>query len=310
MHTNNIRQADSELTLLTLVQSLWEGKWVIGGASILAALLSVYFTFKMPNLYTAEAVLSPTSSSSAANIGGQLGGLASLAGFSLPSEQGNRTDLAIELLQSRRFAVEFIKRHQIEVSLIAANGWSHKTNTLSINEAIYDINSSEWVRDAEYPFTKTPADWELFQRFSEIYSIIRDPQTSIVTLSVQYYSPYLAAQWAKWLVEDINNEMRNRDRLEAKNSIEYLMKEIENTEIASMRETFFSLVEEQIKTTMLTEVNPDYAFTVIDPPVAIELKSAPRRSLIVLAIVFLTAFITSVFYVVYRASFAGNRKGT
>lgn len=41
-------------------------------------------------------------------------------------------------------------------------------------------------------------------------------------------------------------------------------------------------MEEQVKSQMLTEVRKDYVFKVVEPAIVPELKSKPRRSLIII----------------------------
>lgn len=293
------------LTLRDILTALWRGKWWLLAVTISAAVLSIVLSLKMPDLYTAEAVLSPKDSSSSDLIPGQLGGLASLAGINMSGGESNRTQVALEILKSRRFINEFIKRYELSVPLIAAIGWDHQSNKLKIDETLYDPGAQAWIRDVSYPYTQIPSEWELYKAFIDIMTIEQNPETGMVTLSIEFLSPHVSAQWANRLVDDINQEMRQRDREQAQRSIEYLTKEIETTQIASMREAFSSLVEEQHKNKMLAEVTPDYAFTVIDPPVASELKSAPTRSLIVIAVTFIVAFLSAIVIVVVNT--AGTR---
>lgn len=48
-----------------------------------------------------------------------------------------------------------------------------------------------------------------------------------------------------------------------------------------MREIFFTPIEEQIKSKMLVEASPDYAFKSVSEAMLLEEKSQPKRVLIV-----------------------------
>ena len=292
----------NEVTLAELLEVVWKQKLYIGGITVIAAVVSVILSLQLPNMYYSEAVLTPAQSSEMPNLSGQLGGLASLAGLSLGADQGNRTAVALETLKSRKFITGFIKKHQIAMPLIAATEWDNTADKLVIDSTLYSAERNEWVREVSYPYTQVPSDWELYDAFMKIMSIEQDPVSGVIKVGIEFLSPYLAAQWVENLVKDINQEMRSRDKEQAVKSIEYLTKEIENIAVASTREVFFSLVEEQLKTKMLAEVTPDYAFTVIDPPYASELKSAPKRSFIVLIVTFLAAFIATVLFSVIALS--------
>ena len=72
-----------------------------------------------------------------------------------------------------------------------------------------------------------------------------------------------------------------RDVSEAQQAIKYLRAQIANTQLASLQNVFYGLIEEQLKTVMLAEVTDEYLFKTIDPAVAPEKKARPRRALIV-----------------------------
>jgi len=63
-------------------------------------------------------------------------------------------------------------------------------------------------------------------------------------------------------------------------NIQYLEAQIEKTSIAEMREVFYTIIEEQIKSKMLAEASPEYAFVTVSPAMVPEEKSQPKRALI------------------------------
>ena len=57
-----------------------------------------------------------------------------------------KTTLALEILKSRSFIEGFIDRHDILVPLMAAKGWNKETDTIIIDDSIYDAESKGgWV---------------------------------------------------------------------------------------------------------------------------------------------------------------------
>ena len=103
----------------------------------------------------------------------------------------------------------------------------------------------------------------------------------MITLAIEHYSPEIATQWLKLLVTDINSTMREQDKIEAQNSIDYLTKKLQETQLADMQTVFYQLIEEQTKTIMLAEVSKEYVLKTIDPANAPEEKAKPKRALIV-----------------------------
>jgi LPS O-antigen subunit length determinant protein (WzzB/FepE family) len=74
--------------------------------------------------------------------------------------------------------------------------------------------------------------------------------------------------------------MQARQIAKVTNNINYLQAQIQKTTIAEMQEVFYTIIEEQIKSKMLAEASPDYAFLAVSPSMVPEQKSQPKRALI------------------------------
>jgi uncharacterized protein involved in exopolysaccharide biosynthesis len=164
---------------------------------------------------------------------------------------------------------------------MAVKGWDRATNTLEIEEDIFDTASNTWVRDVPAPRQAKPSVQETYTEFLKLINVQQDKKTNMVRVSVEYYSPYLAQQWATQLVADLNQYMREREAADATRSIAYLNSQVAQTNLADARSMLFSLIEEQTKTLMLANVRDGYVFSTVDPAVVPELKDKPKRSLIV-----------------------------
>lgn len=283
LHTDNT--PDDEIDLRELWNAIWSGKLLIIGISGLFAISSVFYAINKPDIYKATTLLSPASEQGGASglskMAGQFGGLASLAGINLGGGGTDKTGLALEVLKSRFFIENFIEKHQLLVPLMAANNWDINTNTLILNDEIYNTKTKVWIREVKAPKQPEPSLWEAYVAFKEILSVATDKQTGMITLAIEHYSPEVATQWLKWLVNDINLTMREQDKLEAQNSIDYLTGKLQETQLADMQTVFYQLIEQQTKTIMLAEVSKEYVLKTIDPANAPEQKAKPKRALIV-----------------------------
>jgi uncharacterized protein involved in exopolysaccharide biosynthesis len=274
---------DDEIDLKELVMVLWAGKWLISAMTGLAASISVVVALSLPNIYTASALLAPAESSGGGISGlmKQYGGLASLAGVSIPgSEESSRAQLGMQLMKSRSFIGNFVERHDILPELMAVEYWNADSGELVFDSEIYDAASKKWVRDVEPPKSPRPSLLEGHEEFMDILGVSEDKKTGYVTVSVEHYSPTVAAQWVNWLVEDINAVVKAQDVEEATKSIEYLTQQIANTSLTDLQAMFFDLIQSQTEIVMLAEVRPEYVFKTIDPAVVPEKKSKPSRALI------------------------------
>ena len=276
---------DDEIDLAELWHAIWSGKLLIIAISAVFAVSSVIYAINQPNIYQATTLLAPASEQGGAGglskMAGQFGGLASLAGINIGGGGTDKTGLALEILKSRLFLENFIAKHQLLAPLMAAENWDVNSKTLIFNDEIYNSETKVWLRDVKAPKKPEPSDWEAFKAFTQILSVSTDKENGMITLAIEYYSPEIATQWLLWLVDDINSTMREQDKVEAQNSIDYLSKKLQETQLADMQTVFYQLIEEQTKTIMLAEVSKEYVLKTIDPANAPEEKAKPKRALIV-----------------------------
>jgi len=296
------RQTDDEIDLSELWKAIRSGKILIVAISFIFAVASITYALSKPDIYKASILLAPTASEGGgglAGLSGQFGGLASLAGINLGGNGGDKTTLALEIIKSRSFIEKFISKHKLLIPLMAAEKWSTNTNELLYDKDLYDVNNRKWVREVTATQTVEPSPWESFKAFSQLLSVSQDKTTSMVIIELSFFSPGIAKQWLIWLVEDLNNFIREQDQQDSKNSINYLTKQLEKTQIANMETVFYQLIEEQTKNMMLTQVNKEYVLKTVDPAQVPDRKDQPKRALIVVLGTMLGGMI-SVFIVLIR----------
>ncbi|EJG2017862.1 LPS O-antigen length regulator [Vibrio parahaemolyticus] len=277
---------NDDIEFRELLTAIWKGKWFIFGITFMFAVGSIFYTLSLPNTYKASALLAPSESStggSLSKIAGQFGGIAALAGVNLSGGDTSQADLAIQVLKSRQFVESFIERHDLIIPLMAVKDWDMRNNQLIIDDNIYDKKNNEWLRKAKELRKPKPSAQEAFDVFSrEIINITKDKENGLYRISVSYYSPFVAQKWVNWLIADINNVMRERVLKETSLNLSYLKSQLQKTSVADMQSTFYKLIEEQTKSLMLAEVQDEFVFKTIDPAVAPEIKSGPKRALIVI----------------------------
>tara|TARA_B110000967_G_scaffold128949_1_gene131745 strand:- start:1349 stop:1978 length:630 start_codon:yes stop_codon:yes gene_type:complete len=184
-------------------------------------------------------------------------------------------------MKSWNFIEGFIKSNDLAVEIYAAEGWSRSSNSLQINSDLYDESDSQWlVENNDTGELGPPSSWKLFQDFVEMLSVSEDKKSGLVSVSIEYYSPQIAKHWLDLYVAAINGHMQERKMAEVTRNITYLEAQIKKTNIAEMKEVFYTIIEEQIKSKMLAEASPDYAFVPVSPSMVPEEKSQPKRALI------------------------------
>lgn len=274
---------DDEINLRELFTVLWVDKIKIIAVTAMFAILSVFYALSVPNQYKASVSLVPAQQQSGGISGAlaQLGGIASLAGVSLGSGDSSESQIAQRIMQSWSFIDDFIKSNNLEIDIFAAEGWDRASGKLNIDEDLYNSGTTQWlVKNEETNKVGMPSSWRLFETFTEILSVSEDKKTGLVSMSIEYYSPQIAKQWLDMYLSAINKHMQERQMAKVTRNIEYLEAQIAKTTIAEMQEVFYTIIEEQLKSKMLAEANPDYAFVAVSPSMVPEQKSQPKRALI------------------------------
>ena len=263
----------------------------------------MFYALKQPNVYKSEALLAAAEQEQSGGLGalaGQFGGLASLAGVNLGGGgTANKTQLALEVLKSRQFTFNFIKKHNILPDLMAVKSWNQVDNSIEYNEEIYNEQEKKWLREVNAPFKPEPSMQEAFKKFSQIITADMSKESGMITISIEHVSPVIAQRWVNWLIQDINTVMKSRDVEEANKSTEFLTEQLQQTKVADIRTVLYKLIEEQTKTIMFANVRDEYVFKTIDPALVPEQKFKPKRALICI-LGFLFGGILSVLIVLAR----------
>jgi capsular polysaccharide biosynthesis protein len=302
--TTDRSEYDDEIDLRELFSVLWEGKLSIALVTALSAVIAVSVALYLPNKYTSEALLAPRIDGGAGGALGQLasqyGGLASLAGVNIGGfNEGGKSAIAIEVLKSREFFGKYLYE-SVLIDLMAADGWDRASNTSTIDAEVYDSLLQTWVREVRPELQVKPSIQEAHERFTTSFlAVSEDKQNGFVTVGVTHFSPFVARDWVLLMVNGVNDAVRARDVEEAENSIAFLNEQRQKTSLVYLTEVFAELIEQQTKTVMLASTSDEYVFQIIEPPVAPEVKSGPRRALICMLGVLLGGFL-AVLYVLIR----------
>jgi uncharacterized protein involved in exopolysaccharide biosynthesis len=292
----------TEISIAGICAEVYRNKWFVIIFTSLFCVAAVATALMIPNQYTAKSIVAATSEEQGglASLAKSMGGFASLAGLGLNASGGSdKSAVALEVIKSPSFINYFVNKYNLVVPLMAANASDQVTYELVYDEDIYNANTKNWTREVKPPKTVEPSPEEIYKRFSEILEIEENTQNGFINISIKFYSPLIARTWIEILISEINEKTRKSDIDEARKSLEFLNKALEQTSNANMKDTFYQLIEEQTKTLMLTNSRKEYVFKTISPAITPEKKSSPSRALICIAGTFLGG-ILSVLVVLMR----------
>ena len=252
---SGMRTTDNdEIDLIASLRVLWEFKYVIVSVTAVVVLVSFYIALTATPIFRADVVVAKVSDSvmsGAASLVSQFGGLGRLAGLGIGAGGTERESQAV--LESRRLAEKFIDR----------------------NDLLQELSP-----DSSDPLTIW---WAVSQFRERVLIISEDVTEGITTVSIKWTDPAVAARWANEYVALANEFIRTRALEESQRNVDYLNKQIEQTKEVGLQRVMYNLIETETKTLMLANARAEYAFTVVDPAVAPEIRMSPRRKLIVLS---------------------------
>jgi len=243
---------DDEIDLWELWETIWSGRWLIVAIAGVFTLGGVTYALLAQESYKADVVLAPADKKSGA--GGalaQFGGLASLAGISLP---GAGEGEPVAVLKSKDFARSFIT--DLNLMPVLFEGVDVGDKKLDIRDAV--------------------------AAFDGVRSVSEDKRTSLVTLSVRWKDPDTAAEWANVLVKRLNDRLRTQAQEESERNVAYLQREIAATSVVSLQQSMGRVLEGEMQKLMLARGNEEFAFKVIDRATPPKQREAPKRTLIAL----------------------------
>ena len=270
---------DDEIDLIALLRLLI-GSWkLIGGVTVLVTAAALAYALQATEIFKAEALLVPVAEekSRMSTTLGQFSGLATMAGISIPSDSNKEEVIAT--LKSRKFIQRYIEEKKL-LQVLFEEQWDQA-------EAAWKVELGDELPTVE----------SAYRAFSGVMDVSEDKKTGLVTLSVSWKDPEVAAEWANDLVRRLNEELRSKAIENSKKRIGYIEKELGKTLVKDMKEVLYSLLESEEQKAMLANVNEEFALKVIDPAVAPELRESPKRKMIVVLGGFFGVFLgISVFF--------------
>ena len=293
---------EDEIDLKELFLAIINGKWIMLSITSIFSLVGVLYSLSLPNIYQSTALLYPTEQQSS-GIGAAMkgySGLAGLAGINLSSQSSESNSVkALKKANSLSFFADNLMPNIFLPDLMAVESWDRETNLLRYNEDIYNGTSKVWLRDFKYPQTQVPSAQESFEVFKEHLLVSEDQDSGFVTISVKHKSPFIAQQWTKLVVDQLNNHFRHKDKVEAETALTYLKEEIAKTNFTEVKQVIAELLQGRTQQLSLIEVGEYYVFAYIDPPVVMEKKAEPIRSIICIMFAIVGTFIGMVL-VIFR----------
>lgn len=208
---NNIQE--DEIDLRDLLLTLWKGKWIIFGVTIVVAVVAFFYVKSLPDQYTVvtKAVIPSTGGRS------KMSGLAVLAGVSLSSSGGE-----IDLMQH----VEIVVKNSYFMDKLIEKKWFVNGDSVLL-EGFLEIEKDTTVKN-----------WKYVHKM-KLYGVLRSPKAKYVTvvnddgvleLTSKFTSPELAYQINLYLRDLLVDYFENTYRTKDSENVKFIKARLDEIE--------------------------------------------------------------------------------
>jgi len=236
---------------------LWQRRWLVFAVPLLVALAAgLTAEFVMRKVWRAEAVVTPVSPSEnmQSQIGGSLdalggaGGLSALLGFAGQSSNTIIAQRYIAIMSSYAFTMSLVERYHLAKPVIAESG--------------------------EDPARVTP--WKLYNLIHERFQCDYDYKSG--NLSLFFLAPNRdeARRILGSYLENLRDKLRNEEIQSSSEATKSLQDEVRKTSDALLQNQLYELMARQIQHEKLAQVQADFAFKLVEPPVVPDRHYSPR----------------------------------
>ena len=277
--------------LKEILDIIWTSKKILITFTMSVALFTLFYVLFLNNFYKSESVLVPTNYKNSSTLS-DISGLASLAGISIDPGGNNSITETISIIQSREFIKHLLTFDEILPSIMAPKSYNKNNERIIFDSSLYNQKEGTWE--------KKPTYLEVHNRYiSEMLTIEEDQRTGLIKISIEHISPVFAKNFLSLIISEANFLKRKKDIDISKKALNFLERELSNTNLIDIKQSINQLIKAELQKTMMANINEEYSLSIIEPPFIPEDKSRPSRALIVLIATFL-AFILCSFYIYIR----------
>ncbi|HUN60131.1 MAG TPA: Wzz/FepE/Etk N-terminal domain-containing protein [Candidatus Binataceae bacterium] len=244
------------LELLRYWNLLWRRRWLLGGI-VLAVTLAVGLVtrFYCRKWYRAEAVITPLGPGEEADSGLSdspfegVAGISALLGIGAAGDNVVAAERFVAIMESYDFDIDLIQRHNLVPLLTQKQAFSGSP--------------------------EAPTPWRLHLQLNSRFNSEYDYRTGNLTLYFMDPDRVTAQRILAYYLERLRDRLRNEAVREASTASQSLAEEVAKTPDALLQNQLYELMARQIQREKLAQVQADFAFKIVEPPVVPDHYYAP-----------------------------------
>jgi capsular polysaccharide biosynthesis protein len=239
--------------------------------TVIATLAAFAFSkFQLTRWYQAIAIIKPmTPQQTAGHLQGLLGGgnFGMLSDFVGSQYNSDAAQEYITILTSFNFVTAMVERHHLEADI------------LPLGKSFPNLDARQWAMYRG-----------MLGRMRCDYVV----KNSSMTLSFQDPGRDRARRILGYVIDDLRERLRSREVRNAADAVASLNQQVKEISDSLLKQEIYDLIATQIQRQQLAEIEADFAFTVLQPPVAPDLPVWPRSTVNALGAGFVALMLTSI----------------
>jgi uncharacterized protein involved in exopolysaccharide biosynthesis len=260
-----VENTSDEINLIDYLNVFFKHKKLIIAIVVIVVVATSIFTLFMTKIYTSKAIITPSVAHT------ELGAMSAVATqFGLASPTSANATEIFNVLNSDILKDRIVKK--------------------------YNLLPVFFTSDALKGQTENQKSWAGIRTLNYILKVDFISRDNMIIISSEYKDPKIAADIIKYTLGELTELMSGEAKRVADTNKKYLESQIDKTLDPFIRTKIYSMVAQQIETSMMAEVKENFAFKIIDPPRVPDSASKPKKLQIVII-----SFVVSLFLGVFIA---------
>ena len=295
---------NNEIDLRELFVSLWRGKWFIVFCLFVAIVAASAYLRNADRLYTVNYIFQPTSNDDIAPTFSGFGGIASLAGITLPTSSGSDFSTYKFLLISEEVAAVLLKDKDL-VKEIFRSEWDENSNSFgkpqmnllgkfknSIKTMLTGKEKIGYIR---------PNAARLSQWFQKNITITSNRETGFLKLSSETNSPDLIKSIMIKVTDTTDSLLKDRYIATAEEMMLFYQTQLSKARAREHREALAKLIAQEDQKLMLASKGDYFVAEPLTAPSVSLYPTSPKSTLILALAIVLGTFIGATLILIQKA---------
>ena len=295
---------DDEIDLRELFSALWRGKFLIILCVLIAIALASLYLRSAESKYTVTYVFAPVASEDAGpNLSG-FGGLASLAGISLPSSSSGDFKTFKYLLKSEEVA-SFVLKDKDLVKEIFASEWNEESGSY---QRPHDGQYTPYIRMLKQLLTGkgpnayvAPNAARLSNWMTNAFTASEDRDTGFLTLSSETAKPTMMLEVMERVTTETDRLLKERYILSSEKTVGFYEQQLSRARAREHREALAKLIAQEDQKLMLASKGTFFVAKPLTSPSVSLRPTSPKASLVLALAAVLGGFLGAALVLIRKA---------